>query len=519
MNTLRPLASAMIAFAILTGTADRSAWADEPAKTTEKSKDKADEKASEKDQRPAMPADVTTEQHVALPGRTLKYHVTAGSLPLKNAKGEHKADIFYIAYVLDAGKPAAERPITFAFNGGPGAASAYLHLGALGPKRLEFGNNGSSAPSTPPKLVDNPDTWLDFTDLVFIDPVGTGYSSTLTGSEEDNKLYWGVSQDVDSLSGFIAHYLTKAGRLTSPHYLVGESYGGLRGPKILHHLQTREGVGVSGVVLLSPALDYTFLTGSNLSLLSDMARLPSLAAAALSAKGPVAMDALKPVEQYAEGDYLADLARGKTDPAARDKMVEKVAGLIGVDPKLIKQLGGQIDIETFARAPHRDQGIVTSIYDATVTGYDAFPDYAEPKFEDPILMGTKAPVTSAIVDYIQGTLGYKIDQPYELLSRDVNQKWDWNVTTGDGSPEPPSSVDDLRQALALDPKLKVMITHGMFDTITPYFASRFIIDHTPDFGDASRPQLHVYPGGHMHYSRDGSRAALRADAIKLYPAT
>ena len=210
-------------------------------------------------ERPALPADVTSEQHVALPGRTLKYHVTAGSLPMLNAKGEHKADIFYIAYVLDTGKPAADRPITFAFNGGPGASSAYLHIGALGPLRLEFGNDGDS-PSTPPRLSDNPDTWLDFTDLVFIDPVGTGYSSTLTNSDEDNKAYWGVSQDVDSLSNFIAHYLTKTGRLTSPHYLVGESYGGIRGPKIAHHLQTREGVGINGIVLLSPALDYSFLS-------------------------------------------------------------------------------------------------------------------------------------------------------------------------------------------------------------------------------------------------------------------
>jgi carboxypeptidase C (cathepsin A) len=504
---------AAIALACMLAPAFQPGRADDPPKPAGKAQDKPDDKP---EQRPAMPADVTTEQHVTLPGRTLKYHVTAGSLPLRNGKGEHKADIFYIAYVLDTGKPATERPITFAFNGGPGAASAYIHLGALGPKRLAFGNDGDW-PSAAPKLVDNADTWLDFTDLVFIDPVGTGYSSTLSGSEEDNKAYWGVSQDVDSLSGFIAHYLTKAGRLTSPHYLVGESYGGMRGPKILHHLQTKEGVGVSGMVLLSPALDYTFLTGSKLSLLSDMARLPSYAAAALSAKGPVTMEMLKPVEQYAAGDYLVDLARGKTDKATEDKVADKVAALIGLDPKLVKRLGSEVDIETYARDVHRDQGLVTSIYDATVTGYDAFPDDAEQHFEDPILMGTKAPITSAIVDYIQGPLGYKIDEPYELLSFDVNRKWDWNVTTGEGSPEPPSSVDDLRQALALDPKLRVMISHGVFDTITPYFASKFIIDHTPDFGDATRLQLHVYPGGHMHYTRDGSRAALRADAIKLYP--
>jgi carboxypeptidase C (cathepsin A) len=486
--------------------------AEEPAKPPEKAAEKPDDKAG----RPPMPTDVTSEQRVSLPGRVLKYHVTAGSLPLKNAKGEHKADIFYIAYILDTGKPAADRPITFAFNGGPGAASAYLHLGALGPRRLEFGNDGDS-PSNPPKLIDNPDTWLDFTDLVFIDPVGTGYSSTLSNSEEDNKAYWGVSQDVDSLSDFVAHYLTKAGRLTSPHYIVGESYGGFRGPKIAHHLQTKEGVGINGMVLLSPALDFTFLDGSDLSLLPDMAKLPTMAAVALSAKGPVTPDQLKPVEQYASGDYLLDLVRGKGDPAARDRMADKVAGLIGLDPKLVRQLNSQIDIQTYAREQHRGQGLVTSVYDGTVKGFDASPYSAQPQFEDPILQGTTAPVTSAIVDYIQMTLGYKIDQPYHLLNYDVNGKWDWNIGKGGGDPQMPSAIDDLKQALALDPHLKVMIAHGMFDTVTPYFATRYIIDHIPAFGDADRLQLKLYPGGHMHYSRDASRAALRADAMKLYP--
>ena len=445
----------------------------------------------------------------------LKYHVTAGSLPMLNAKGEHKADIFYTAYVLDTGKQATDRPITFVFNGGPGAASAYLHLGLLGPRRLAFGNEGDSL-SSPAKLTDNPDTWLDFTDLVFIDPVGTGYSSTVSNSDEDNKAYWGVSQDVDSLSSFIAHYLTKAGRLTSPHYLVGESYGGFRGPKIAHHLQTSEGVGINGIVLLSPALDFSFLNGSDLSLLPNMAILPSLAASAMSAKGPVTLDMLKPVEQYAAGDYLLDLVRGKGDPAAHDRMADKMAGLIGLDPKLVRQLDSQIDPRTFSRELHRDQGMVTSVYDGTVKGYDAFPASPESKFEDPILQGTLAPVTSAIVDYIQGALGYKIDQPYHLLSYEVNGKWDWNVG-GHGDPQMPSAVDDLKQALALDPKLRVLISHGMFDTVTPYFATKYIIDHVPAFGDASRLQMKVYPGGHMHYSRDATRTALRAEAMKLYP--
>jgi carboxypeptidase C (cathepsin A) len=510
--SVRRIASTVLVVIGLGLAANQQARADEHGKPAEKSAEKPDEKGAH----PPMPADVTSEQRVSLPGRVLKYHVTAGSLPMNNAKGEHKADIFYIAYVLDTGKPAADRPITFAFNGGPGAASAYLHLGVLGPRRLAFGNDGDSL-STPAKLIDNSDTWLDFTDLVFIDPVGTGYSGTVSNADEDNKAYWGVSQDVDSLSSFIAHYLTKAGRLTSPHYLVGESYGGFRGPKIAHHLQTSEGVGINGIVLLSPALDFSFLNGSDLSLLPNMAILPSLAATALSAKGPVMPEMLKPVEQYAAGDYLLDLVRGRGDPAAHDRMADKMAGLIGLDPKLVRQLGSQIDSRTYSRELHRDQGLVTSVYDGTVKGFDAFPQSANAQFEDPILQGTVAPITSAIVDYIQGALGYRIDQPYHLLNYEVNGKWDWNVGSHGGEPQMPSAVDDLKQALALDPKLKVMISHGMTDTVTPYFATKYIIDHVPAFGDPSRLQLKLYPGGHMHYSRDATRAALRADAMKLYP--
>jgi carboxypeptidase C (cathepsin A) len=229
------------------------------------------------------------------------------------------------------------------------------------------------------------------------------------------------------------------------------------------------------------------------------------------------LEQLKPVEEYAAGDYLLDLARGRGDPAARDRMADKVAGLIGLDPKLVRRLNSRIDVETYARELHRDQGLVTSVYDGTVEGFDASPDSAQPQFEDPILQGTRAPVTSAIVDYIQTTLGYRIDQPYQLLNYDVNRKWDWNVGSQGGEPQMPTAVEDLKQALALDPHLKVMISHGMFDTVTPYFATKYIIDHIPAFGDPNRVQLKLYPGGHMHYTRDASRAALRADAMKLYP--
>lgn len=456
-----------------------------------------------------LPADSVTHHELKLPGRTLRYTATAGSLPLVDPKGKLLAEIAYVAYVLD-GEPAERRPITFAFNGGPGASSAYLHLGSLGPKRLPFGGQGDT-PSDAPVLVDNADTWLDFTDLVFVDPVGTGFSRFAEPSDELRKQFWSVDGDARSLSRIVAKYLARNGRLTSPKYLVGESYGGFRLPKIASLLQTDDGVGVSGLVMLSPVLDFSLLTDGPTKLLTTAALLPSMAAAKLEREGKLSPAAVAAAERYAGGDYLADLVRGPRDKEAVGRIVDRVTELTGLDRGLVERLGGRIDARTFAREFYRGSNRVGSSYDVLVSSPDPYPNDARTRYEDPILEGSTAPLTSAAVDYLSRTLNWRPDARYNLLSEEVNRAWNWG-----GGLSAPEVLSDLRSALALDEKLKVLTVHGFTDLVTPYFESKLALAQLPQIGTPDRMRFEVFPGGHMFYSRDGSRSLFREAARRLY---
>ncbi|GGC69163.1 S10 family peptidase [Chelatococcus reniformis] len=456
-----------------------------------------------------LPADSITHHELKLPGRTLRYTATAGSLPLVDPKGKLLAEIAYVAYVLD-GEPGERRPITFALNGGPGASSAYLHLGSLGPRRLPFGSQGDT-PSDTPALVDNADTWLDFTDLVFIDPVGTGFSRFAEPSEDLRKQFWSVDGDARALSRTIAKYLARSGRLTSPKYLVGESYGGFRLPKIASLLQTSEGVGVSGLVMLSPVLDFSLLTDGPTKLLTTAALLPSMAAAKLEREGKLSADAMAAVERYASGDYLTDLVRGPRDKEAVARIVDRVSELTGLDRSLVERLGGRIDARTFAREFYRGSGRVGSSYDVLVSSPDPYPNDARTRYEDPILEAATAPLTSAAVDYLSRTLNWAPDARYNLLSEEVNRGWNWG-----GGLSPPEVLSDLRSALALDEKLKVLTVHGFTDLVTPYFESKLALAQLPQIGATDRVRFEVFPGGHMFYSRDGSRSRFREAVRRLY---
>jgi len=463
---------------------------------------------------PLPPSAASAQQTIEVNGRMLTYTVTAGAYPVLDGNGKRIADVDYTAYTLN-GARSAERPVTFAFNGGPGSASAFLQFGAIGPKHIGFGNQGSSPSNA--RLVDNPSTWLDVTDLVFVDPVGTGYSRLAVDTPENRRKLFSVDGDVDYLSRFIGEWLEKNGRMASPKYLVGESYGGFRVPKIAYRLQTVEGVGVSGITIVSGFLDRGMWASPDTSPMSWVSRLPSMAATALEAHGPVTREALAPAEAYARGDYLSDLVRGRSDPAATGRVATRVAQLTGLDPRFVARVGGRIDFMTFTRELHRDQGTVVSVYDGSVTAYDPFPWSNERRGGDPVLEGIIAPVTAAAVDLTTRTVGWKVDWRYTALNEQLSPAWIWE--SGGGGPGGPSveAVSDLRRAMANDPHLKVLVTHGFTDLITPYFASQMIIDQMPaSIGDPSRIRLGVYPGGHMFYTRDASRAALKRDAAWLY---
>jgi carboxypeptidase C (cathepsin A) len=453
-----------------------------------------------------LPPDSTTKQTLALPGRTLAFAATAGSIRLFDDKGEPQADIAYIAYQLD-GAEARTRPVTFFFNGGPGAASAYLQLGNAGPWRLPI-DGDAAVPSAAPDLQPNAETWLDFTDLVFIDPVGTGYSRFVASGDEVRKKFFSVDGDAASIALTIRRWLEKSDRLPSPKFVAAESYGGIRGPKIVRNLQREQGVGVRGLILVSPVLDFREFSGS--SILQYVWSLPSMAAVARETRGPVAPADMADVERYARGEFLADLIRGEADVEATTRLADKVADLTGIDRAVSRRLAGRFDVAAFRREFDRKDGKVTGRYDASVSGFDPYPDSSFYHFGDPSGDTLIAPLTSAAVDLTTRKLNWRPDGSYELLSGSVEHAWDF----GRGL-QPPESTSQLREILALDSKLKVLVAHGLFDLATPYFGSKILLDQLPAFAGPPRVKLVVYPGGHMLYSRDAARQALRAEAQAL----
>jgi carboxypeptidase C (cathepsin A) len=453
-----------------------------------------------------LPPDSTTKQTLALPGRTLSFTATAGSIRLFDDKGEPQADIAYTAYQLD-GADARTRPVSFVFNGGPGSASAWLQFGNAGPWRLAINADAVSS-SSPPELVPNAETWLDFTDLVFIDPVGTGYSRFVATGEDVRKKFFSIDGDVSSIALTIRRWLEKSDRLLSPKFVMGESYGGIRGPKVVRNLQLQQGVGVKGLILISPVLDFREFTGS--SILQYVWSLPTMAAVARQAKAPVTRADMAEVEGYARGEFMADLLKGEADTEATTRLADKVATLTGIDQAVSRRLAGRFDAIEFRREFDRKNGKVTGRYDASVMGLDPDPDSSFYHFGDPSGEPLFAPVTSAAVDLTTRKLNWRPDGSYELGNGMVEKAWDF----GHGF-NPAESISDLRKVLALDPKLKLLVGHGLFDLATPYFGSKILLDQLPAYASPERVKLVVYPGGHMFYSRDASRQAFRGEAEAL----
>jgi len=466
---------------------------------------KAPEKSA--DALPPLPPDASVEQTLQMAGRTLKYTATVGTIPLYSADGSKKTgEVVYTSYVMDG----ADRPVTFALNGGPGASSVYLNFGAIGPKRLAFGSEGDHA-SDPLNLTDNPGTWLDFTDLVFIDPIGTGFSRALEPSADAKKDFYSTDADIHYLSRVIYDWLVAHQRLRARKYITGESYGGYRVPRITHYLQTQLGVAMNGIVAVSPYLNPTLDENADVSPMAWVVSLPSIAAASLERQHKLSAESMAPVVAYARGEYAGDLLKGKSDPQAADRVVQKVAELTGLDRTFVRRSGGRIEIGAYLREVFREQGKLGSVYDANVTSYDPFPYAPAQRFGDPLLEGIVAPTTSAMVDFVTRVVGWKASGPYKALSYEVNGQWDF-----DSAALRNGAVTDLRQAVAADAKLRVLIVHGWNDLSCPFMASVLTVDQMPVMGDASRVSVRMYPGGHMFYSRPDSSAALRKDVQEMF---
>ena len=464
------------------------------------------------------------------------YTATAASITVHDKQSKPIGQIFYIAYKVKQ-QDQDPRPLTFVFNGGPGAASAYLHLGALGPQRVVFNADGT-VPPMPARIVDNPKSWLAFTDLVFVDPVGTGYSrvikrdnSSKKNNEEPKKSVssantpiqaqtWGVKEDTDSLARFIRAYLTEENRWLSPVYLVGESYGGFRVALLSKQLQSSFGIAPSGLLLISPVLDFSFLWGDKRSLWPWVALLPSYAAVAaihgrsneIIYKKNDPRASLIPVEQTAISEYLTGLAAGVFTP----DWLDQTSKLIGLNKDTLLRWNGRVSPARFVKALLADQRHLVSLYDGSITLIDADPAKQLLTGSDVYLNRLNAPVTATFNSYVRDHLNFKTNLPYLLLNHDVAKSWNWRSGIHDqqGFVE---AATALKQAMSLNPGMQTLILHGVFDLVTPYYASEIVIKQMAlDSRIQNNIQLKIYHGGHMPYLHRDAREAMFKDVLGFY---
>src|SRR5689334_3184142 len=451
-----------------------------------------------------LPADAVTDHSIETPRGKLSYTATAGTLAFYDQSGEESAAIFYTAYVAKNG--AANRPLTFVFNGGPGAASAFVHLGLVGPRILDFGQDQHDA--TRATLRDNPDTWLAFTDLVLIDPIGTGWSRP--AKSEDGKRFWSVRSDADAMAKAVALYVAKNNRAGSPKYLLGESYGGFRAAKVARALQNDQGIVISGIVMLSPLLEGWLTFGDDQSALHAALQLPSLVAAELEHKHVFNLEALAAAEKFAMTDYLVTLAGTQPQGEAGRAFYSRVAELTGLSVDAVTQSRGFV-ANAYVKSVRAADKKIVSRYDAGFAADDPYPERRSSRAPDPILDAVSRAYGGAMASYARNELGFKTEMTYALLAGDVTSHWDWQG----GRPQA-SIEDDLRVLLAYGRSFRLLIAHGYSDMITPYATTRYILDHMPPFDPPGRAQLKLYRGGHMLYLDPQSRKAFSADAAAFF---
>lgn len=454
---------------------------------------------------------VVTKHEITLGNRVIKYTVTTGMMPIKNQQtGETEARMFFMAYTADNPGEQKARPLMFSFNGGPGSSSVWLHLGALGPKRVQMQDDGMM-PAPPYQLATNEHTWLDLTDMVFIDPVGTGYSRA--ARPELASRFLGLQGDLDSVGEFIRMYLTRHGRWSSPLFLVGESYGTTRASGLAGLLVER-GIAFNGVLLISTIMNFQtarFAPGNDLPL---MLILPSYTATAwYHKKLPPDLQrlplrkVLDEAERWAVNEYSVALGRGdRLNGAERQKVIEQMARYTGLSRTFIDHANLRVDLGRFNKELLREQRRTTGRLDSRFTGIDS--DAAGERNEfDPSMTAIRPPYTAALNDYVRGQLGYKTDAVYHILGGGFSAPWQWNSDNAYAD----TSVA-LKSAFAKNPFMKLFIAYGYYDMATPYFAAEYTIDHMNlDPSLKANIKTAYYEGGHMMYIDVKSLAKLKQD--------
>jgi carboxypeptidase C (cathepsin A) len=479
-------------------------------------KDKKEQAADrDKDQakKPAPKEEtITTHHRVVIDGQEVAYTASVGTILLKEEDGTPKASVFYVAYTRDEVERLEERPVSFSFNGGPGSSSVWLHLGLLGPRRVLFDDEGYPLPP-PYELVNNDYSLLDVTDLVFIDPVGTGYSRAVPG--EEAKQFYGFDKDIESVGEFIRLYTTRYGRWSSPKFLIGESYGTTRAAGLSGFLQEEYGMYLNGIMLVSAILNFQtarFDVGNDLPYILF---LPTYTAAAWyhgrldEALQADLRAALAEVEAFIQQTYVPALMEGSALPDdKRAEVARALARYTGLSESYLEQTDLRIGIFRFVKELLRDQRRTVGRFDARFTGIDR--DAAGERFDyDPSYAAIQGPYTATLNDYIRTTLRYESDLPYEILTGRV-QPWDYSKHQN----QYVNVAETLRKAMTQNQHLKVFVANGFYDLATPYLATRYTFTHLGIDASLQRNiSMSYYEAGHMMYLHMPSLTQLRADLV------
>jgi len=474
------------------------------------------EKPGEPTPPPPKEESSSTEHSIKIGGQTIAYKAIAGTIMLKNEKDEPQALIYSTSYIrTDVKDPA--RPISFIYNGGPGSASVWLHMGAFGPRRV-LTPNAESTPPPPYKLADNAGTLLDKTDMVFLDPVGTGFSHAV-GKAQD-KDFWGVDQDVKSLAQFITLYVSRNDRWNAPKFLIGESYGTFRSAALGNYLQEHDGMDFNGIVLISSVLDLgtiSFHPGEDQPYIFY---LPSYAATAsyhkMLKEQPADLNAfLDEARKFAQTEYAGALMKGSRLTAAeKAEMAKKLSRYTGLSEDYLVKGNLRVTLGQFMEELQRSRGLTTGRLDSRYSGltYDLLGEFAE---SDPQSSAVTGAFTAAFNTYVRNELKFGQDKTYHAISEGVGSNWDWKHQAGRGRgffPGSPNVEGDLIQAMLANPHLKVEVENGLYDMATPFFATEYTMEH---LGLPEKLQKNIrqqyYDAGHMMYLRDEDLAKLKSN--------
>ncbi len=454
---------------------------------------------------------VSTQHSVTINGQVINYTATTGYLVLRKEDKTPRAKLFFVAYTKNDEPNAAQRPITFAFNGGPGSSSVWLHLGALGPRRVRMTDEGKPLPP-PYQLVDNPYSWLDQTDLVFIDPVETGYSRP--AKDVKKTAFTGYKQDIASVGDFIRLYTTRNGRWSSPKFLAGESYGTTRAAGLSGYLQDRHGLYLNGLLLISSILNFQtarFGRGNDLPYVLFLPTYAAIAHYHRKLPEPVSdlSDLLKEVEEFALGEYTLALMQGDSLSAGRRaSLAERLHRYTGLDTAYLRRTNYRIDIARFVKELRRDEGITVGRLDGRLTGRD-YDDAGDRYDFDPSLDGTiSGPYATTLNAYLHDELNYRNDLPYEILTGRV-QPWDYSNVQNEFL----NVAETLREAISKNPYLKVHVFNGYYDLATPYFATEYTFSHMHLRDSLSgNVTMSYYLAGHMMYIHQPSLVRMKQEA-------